>query len=65
MEHDFGVGDVVQLKSGGEKMTIEEVDGENVSCVWFDGKRAERSKFSSATLKKCVPTPLGSRLTRG
>jgi uncharacterized protein YodC (DUF2158 family) len=35
------IGDVVRLKSGDPKMTVIEVDGGWVTCVWFglDGKR--------------------------
>lgn len=29
------VGDVVRLKSGGDLMTVEKIDGELVGCVWF------------------------------
>jgi len=31
----FKVGDTVQLKSGGEVMTIEEIDVDSANCVWF------------------------------
>lgn len=31
----FNVGDVVQLKTGGPKMTVEAVDGNGVKCAWF------------------------------
>ena len=37
---ELNVGDVVQLKSGGPKMTVEKVDRGSgyfyVDCVWFD-----------------------------
>jgi uncharacterized protein YodC (DUF2158 family) len=32
---DFRLGDVVRLKAGGPKMTIERI-AEGVECVWFD-----------------------------
>ncbi|MBY3160545.1 DUF2158 domain-containing protein [Rhizobium laguerreae] len=37
----FEVGDVVALKSGGEKMTVERVDGIYglIDTVWFDHKK--------------------------
>jgi uncharacterized protein YodC (DUF2158 family) len=39
------------LKSGGEVMTVEAVD-EWIECVWFNGKKVERSSFDPRTLKK-------------
>ena len=55
MTTDFAVGDEVFLKSGGEKMTIEEIEETSVSCVWFDkSKKVERNTFPAATLKKAA-----------
>ena len=65
MGDSFVVGDVVQLKSGGEAMTIEEIDSDDISCVWFEGKRTQRGTFVAATLKKYVQPPVGVSLTRG
>jgi uncharacterized protein YodC (DUF2158 family) len=65
MEDTFVVGDVVQLKSGGEAMTIEEIDDDDISCVWFEGKRVERATFVAATLKKYVRPSVGVTLSRG
>lgn len=47
----FKVGDVVRLKSGGSRMTIEKVDGDDVLCVWFEGAKVERAIFLYDTLK--------------
>ncbi len=47
---NFKVGDTVMLKSGGEVMTVESV-AEWIGCVWFNGKKVERSQFDPATLK--------------
>jgi len=60
---DFKVGDVVELKSGGPKMTIEKIaprnstDSENViHCVWFDNyqgnEQLKRETFVTETLIK-------------
>lgn len=37
----FSVGDVVRLKSGSERMTVESVRGNLVDCVWFGVFREE------------------------
>lgn len=47
----FNAGDTVQLKSGGEIMTIEEIDDDSATCVWFDYKEVERHTFLLITLK--------------
>lgn len=47
----FKEGDLVILKSGGAPMTVEEVHGQDISCVWSDGKKVSRDTFSSAVLK--------------
>lgn len=54
----FKKGDVVQLKSGGPCMTIQDIDdysqdesGElSASCVWFDGGKPVDRVFPLDTL---------------
>ena len=48
----FNIGDVVQLNSGGPKMTVEKMrqDG-NVDCVWFDGTAQKYGTFHANALK--------------
>lgn len=58
MANAFEVGDVVILKSGGELMTVESVDGSNISCVWSPSKKVERSTFVALTIKKYEPSYL-------
>ncbi len=49
----FTPGDVVQLKSGGPRMTVREVAGDNdVYCEWFDQKDVKRGAFKAAMLEK-------------
>lgn len=56
MSDQFEVGDVVKLKSGGEKMTIEKIEDDGyVSCVWFEGSQVQRGAFAAATLQKYKP----------
>lgn len=33
-----GIGDIVQLKSGGPPMTVTYVDDIRADCAWFDDK---------------------------
>ncbi len=51
MSTKFSKGDVVQLKSGGPRMTVDDLDGNRVGCIWFDreGKPAYRA-FDPATV---------------
>lgn len=55
MSNNFKVGDVVQLNSGGSAMTVEEIEGNYVSCVWFEKQKVERATFPAATLSKFEP----------
>jgi uncharacterized protein YodC (DUF2158 family) len=48
-------GDVVQLKSGGPKMTVSEVKQWNGSirvwCDWFEGTKPMRDSFLQTSLE--------------
>jgi len=62
MEEKFKIGDVVQLKSGGPKMTVHQLEksarvgnaGGNyngkVKCAWFDGTDSKWETFHQDTL---------------
>jgi len=52
LEFEPRSGAVVQLKSGGFSMTIEEVSGDTVRCVWADKGRIRRDNFASNALKQ-------------
>jgi uncharacterized protein YodC (DUF2158 family) len=62
MENEFKAGDLVQLKSGGPIMTVEQVgktamlQEDGVWCVWFErvGSKqvAERETFPPVVLEK-------------
>lgn len=48
----FKVGDIVQLKSGGPKMTVVQVaSAVNVYCAWFAGAKHERANFHTEALQ--------------
>jgi uncharacterized protein YodC (DUF2158 family) len=52
-------GDVVQLKSGGPKMTVAKIGvfglgstAERADCVWFEGTKKLDSLFELSSLEK-------------
>ena len=57
---DFKDGDVVRLKSGGPKMTIQTfpykrgpvVFNDSASCIWFEGNDLRTSVFKTILLDK-------------
>jgi uncharacterized protein YodC (DUF2158 family) len=52
-DQKWNKGDVVQLKSGGVRMTVESIDEEYdlITCTWFgDKNKLERADFSAVTL---------------
>ncbi|MGC1361085.1 MAG: DUF2158 domain-containing protein [Silvibacterium sp.] len=49
---DLKVGDVVQLKSGGPKMTVNELTPAQAHCVWFVGGAREGGVFHPSSLDK-------------
>ncbi|MBW8304138.1 MAG: DUF2158 domain-containing protein [Brevundimonas sp.] len=52
MQSPFNVGDVVQLKSGGPLMTVEELQRDSLFCIWFDKTEKKTGSFNPATLNK-------------
>lgn len=62
---NFQRGDVVVLKSGGPKMTVEDTGDysqgmgigpkDGVSCIWFDKTKRMNGVFDAATLEKAPP----------
>ena len=51
---DLKVGDVVQLKSGGPKMTITSTKANQagVLCTWFDKSEVKSSRFPVEVLQQ-------------
>lgn len=56
MSDTFALGDVVQLKSGGEPMTVEKIDGANISCIFGGNKR---DTFPAVVLQKYKKPGIG------
>jgi uncharacterized protein YodC (DUF2158 family) len=46
----FQSGDVVQLKSGGPRMTIKFIEDGEADCEWFAGTDAKGARFELAQL---------------
>lgn len=64
---DFEIGNVVQLRSGGPKMTVHGLvsDGD-VVCQWFEGNAVHEESFPREALKKVeLVKPGGSRREDG
>lgn len=58
MAQKYKTGDIVQLKSGGPKMTVEEYSphlghgkGSVVWCQWFAGSKHEKANFPEDSLE--------------
>jgi uncharacterized protein YodC (DUF2158 family) len=45
-------GDVVRLKSGGPKMTVDQLDGARIWCDWFEGSKKFSDSFPSTSLEE-------------
>ena len=46
----FNIGDVVKLKSGSPKMTVELVETDQITCIWFDSEGVKRASFHPETI---------------
>ena len=64
---DFEIGDVVQLRSGGPKMTVHSLVSDcDVVCQWFEGNEMHAESFHKVALRKVEPvTAGGSRRADG
>ena len=49
------VGNVVQLKSGGQKMTVESFRDDSAVCTWMDGAKPMRHTFKKLALEVVSP----------
>ena len=67
-EPQWKVGDVVQLKSGGPKMTIINVtsllDSVGIECAWFDDNKPASHIFPPAALSADLPKVLSKKGSR-
>ncbi len=53
MAEKYKIGDIVQLKSGGPKMTVkgDHSDGE-IHCQWFSGSKLSDGWFPAESVQK-------------
>jgi len=51
MPNELKVGYVVQLRSGGPKMTVAAVEANGVWCKWFAGDEIKQAAFDPELLK--------------
>jgi len=49
---EFSVGDIVVLTAGSMRMSVEAVDGDNVSCLWCHEGLIGRDTFNKVLVKK-------------
>jgi uncharacterized protein YodC (DUF2158 family) len=53
MANGLKAGDIVELKSGGPLLTVEDVfDDGTVKCVWFAGEKQQWHIFAGSSLVK-------------
>jgi len=63
MAAKFKAGDIIELKSGGPKMTVEEVtegrgnNPDGLWAVWFAGAKRERAHFNIESVKLAKEEP--------
>jgi uncharacterized protein YodC (DUF2158 family) len=55
MADTYKTGEIVQLKSGGPKMTVAGTVGGRIACQWFAGSKLEQGVFQIDTLVKAPP----------
>ncbi|WP_279483951.1 YodC family protein [Aureimonas sp. SK2] len=59
MAEKFKPGDIVQLKSGGPKMTVDHLDTGDawVTVKWFAGSKMEGARVRTTTVEAYVEPP--------
>jgi uncharacterized protein YodC (DUF2158 family) len=57
---NFEIGDVVQLRSGGPKLTVRSVISEgDIVCQWFETDVVHEESFPNEALKKVEQVAVG------
>jgi uncharacterized protein YodC (DUF2158 family) len=59
MADEIKAGDVVELKSGGPRMTVAKVENWNgvmrATCHWFEGDKPQQGYFPVSSLERSEP----------
>jgi len=55
-EPNYKIGTVVQLTSGGPKMTISKINNNRVTCQWFVGNELKSGEFDLEVLMMIRPS---------
>jgi uncharacterized protein YodC (DUF2158 family) len=59
----FQLGEVVQLKSGGPRMTVDSIDGDGVvNCIWFEKNEQKFGSFKPHSLESAGSGGGGGRV---
>ena len=51
---EIKVGDIVKVKSGGPKMTVESITNDTIFCKWFVKKEVREEFFERLMLQICA-----------
>ena len=54
-KYEYGVGDIVKLRSGGPDMSVNTVYTDYYRCQWFAGKKLESGNFQEEQLERVEP----------
>jgi uncharacterized protein YodC (DUF2158 family) len=56
----FEIGEIVQLRSGGPRMTVHSLDSDGeIVCQWFEGNEVHEENFPNDVLKRIEHVPDG------
>jgi uncharacterized protein YodC (DUF2158 family) len=53
----FQIGSFAWVKSGSPKMTVQEIDDNIITCIWFDGAKKYHDAFIEDVLTDKDPNP--------
>jgi uncharacterized protein YodC (DUF2158 family) len=57
MARQFKAGEIVQLKSGGPRMTVDTADDKSIWATWFAGAKRSHARFSNDSIEQAPAEP--------